>query len=150
MSDVWVPLGSALLGAAVGGAASAVGSIVVDRRKVAYRARTAIHLDLLPDFKPSRYRYGKDGPSTDSVLATIHRTAVLARRRDRRLVAAVQAAWDALDVAKDREVERIRAERESSTGEGERAPEFLHVEAEEAALQSALAALARHLERKLR
>jgi hypothetical protein len=150
-STAWVAFGSALAGALVGGFASAAGSLVVARRRAALDARTVLYLELVADFRPSRDRpmFQSEGPPPDGVLKSMRRTAILAGRRDRRLVGALQSAWE--DYRQEPPADDPRWEPVHNTLTGEPLPgqRTIKRDWENAAIEAALVALEKHLEKKL-
>jgi hypothetical protein len=150
-STAWVAFGSALAGATVGGLASSAGSLAVSRRRAAFDARTVLYLDLIADFRPSRSRpvLNSPGPFPDGILESMRRTAILAGRRDRRLVGALQSAWD--DYQQEPPADDPRWEPMHNTQTGEPLPgrRTIKRDWENAAIEAALVALEQHLEKKL-
>lgn len=87
-----VAFGSALLGAAVGGGASLLGSIVVERRKLTRESRVRMFDELLP-----RLMQARQVPMERPPLEAIHRAAILAGRSDQRSAAHILRLWDEME-----------------------------------------------------
>lgn len=83
----WVTFAAALLGAAVGGIASAFGSAVVSRRALARETRIRIYDELLPGFPNWQH------DTFEARLDELNRAAVIAGRRDRRKAAEIHLAY---------------------------------------------------------
>ena len=148
-STAWVAFGSALAGATVGGLASAAGSLVVARKRARFYSRTALYIDLVADFRPSRRRDARGaGPFPHGLLDSMHRTAVLAGRKDRRLVAALKAAYDRRLEQPADDDPRWQDRIDPDTGKP-RPGRTITRDWEDAAIEAALVALEQHLEKKL-
>jgi hypothetical protein len=86
---------AALAGAVVGGVASLVGSVLVNRREHVRLARMRLHDELVPALLAGIPQHGLSVTRTFSDnLAATRRTAVLAGRQARKRVAIVEAARD--------------------------------------------------------
>lgn len=103
--EVWIPLGSALLGAVVGGVASLGASVVIDRIRLSRDTRVRIYDEYLGRAvgEVARLvRLAEDGQidvhsmEVIQALAQVRRAAVIAGRKDVRQIAHWQAAYSAL------------------------------------------------------
>lgn len=105
IADVWIALGSALLGAVVGGAASLLASIYVDRLRLRREMRVRIYDEHIGEATAALARWetrSRDG-SIDLehnaallALAQVRRAAVIAGKEDLAQVAKWEDAYKAL------------------------------------------------------
>lgn len=104
-NTVWVPLAAALLGAAVGGAATLVAGVVVDRQRLRRETRVQIYDERIGEALTQmrhlheRSQRGMIDMTYHEVLdavARVHRAAVIAGRADRRQIRRWQSAYHAL------------------------------------------------------
>lgn len=98
-SDAWIALGSALLGAIVGGVASLLGSVIIDRLRLRRETRVRLYDNYIGEATAALARWetrSRDG-SIDlehnaalMALAQVRRAAVIAGKADLKQV----AQWD--------------------------------------------------------
>lgn len=97
--NVWVPFAAALAGAAVGGLATFIGSIVVDRRRLKREMRVRNYDEHIPEAAAAVTRWHErskrrgidlENEEALSALAQVRRAANVAGRWDRNRV----KAWD--------------------------------------------------------
>lgn len=103
--EAWISIGSALLGAVVGGAASLVASVIIDRVRLRREARVRIYDEYMYDAVGDAARWvrlaqdrkipGVDVNNLDG-LAQLRRTAVVAGKRDVEQIKPWQPAYDDL------------------------------------------------------
>lgn len=105
LADVWVPLGSVLLGALVGGLASLGGSVIVDRLRLRREMRIRIYDEHLSEATSALARWwtrsheGSIDLEHNAALmavARIRRTAVIAGKADRRQIRRWEDPYNAL------------------------------------------------------
>ena len=160
-----IAFGSALLGALVGGFVASWGSLVVARRVARFEARLRMYQELVPQFEPSRFRgsfinfprkdrivveTGSKPLTTDEVIESMERTAVVAGRRETKLVANVRAAWEKRQERPSEDDPRWQPTVNTQTGEVIRQKGSIDRSIEDAAVKAALDALDARLKKKLR
>lgn len=144
----FVAFGAAVVGALVGGLATVAGAVWAERRKLTRSTRVRMFDELLPVL--DRLRSGSAiyilvrNPRTDvlEALAALRRSAVIAGRSERRLVAEVQRRADDI-------VQGATFESDAQGNSILVAPQGADRERHEAALAEAIQSLEAHLERKI-
>lgn len=102
MSQAWVLLGSALLGAVVGGMASFAASLLVDRYRLRRETRARIYDELMEDAIEEvtrRVRLAEKGGTDANALAILprlRRAVVVAGKKDIKQISGWQHAYSGL------------------------------------------------------
>ena len=103
MSDTWISLLAALVGAIVGGAASLAGTMVVNKRQMTTNARMRLYDELLPSLARAvdALRSVFDPIGVDEVadlLAAVRRASAIAGRSERNTSHDLAVRWAYLSV----------------------------------------------------